>query len=153
MRPVLNTYIALVIGATAVVVRGTGLGLAVAKMLVEAHNGHIRIESEVGRGSTFVVRLPALTELNAQPGLPDPGRVATRRTGKRPRSQSGASRADDAVPTPGRRVSNQPDSAGGVWEGACSRERQHFERNLSQTLLTGAFIHIIALVLESRGRV
>ena len=43
-------------------VRGTGLGLAVAKMLVEAHNGHIRVESEVGKGSSFIVRLPALVE-------------------------------------------------------------------------------------------
>lgn len=37
---------------------GSGLGLAIVKGLVEAHGGQVRVESEEGRGSRFLVRLP-----------------------------------------------------------------------------------------------
>jgi signal transduction histidine kinase len=40
---------------------GYGLGLATVKRLVDAHRGTIRVESEEGRGTTFVVLLPAAT--------------------------------------------------------------------------------------------
>jgi two-component system phosphate regulon sensor histidine kinase PhoR len=37
---------------------GTGLGLAIAKHIIEAHGGHIRVDSEEGKGSTFSFSLP-----------------------------------------------------------------------------------------------
>jgi heavy metal sensor kinase len=37
---------------------GSGLGLSICRWIVEAHGGEINIESEIGKGSSFVVKLP-----------------------------------------------------------------------------------------------
>jgi HD-GYP domain-containing protein (c-di-GMP phosphodiesterase class II) len=37
---------------------GTGLGLAIVKSAVELHGGSVRVESEVGKGSRFVIEIP-----------------------------------------------------------------------------------------------
>jgi len=40
--------------------RRSGVGLAITKRIIDAHDGTISVESELGKGSTFTVRLPVL---------------------------------------------------------------------------------------------
>lgn len=47
---------------------GTGLGLALCRDVIEAHKGRIRVESTVGKGTTFTLKLPL---------APPPGQSAT----------------------------------------------------------------------------
>jgi signal transduction histidine kinase len=39
---------------------GCGMGLAITKRIIEAHNGSIKVESELGKGSIFTISLPTL---------------------------------------------------------------------------------------------
>jgi signal transduction histidine kinase len=45
-------------GSSAKRAEGTGLGLAIMRHLVEMHGGTVKVQSQVGRGSIFTVRLP-----------------------------------------------------------------------------------------------
>ncbi len=47
--------------------RGTGLGLAVARKIVEEHEGSISVKSKQGEGSTFTVRIPVYAESLGDP--------------------------------------------------------------------------------------
>src|ERR1700756_324083 len=57
---------------------GTGLGLSIARHIVNAHGGDIRVESELGRGATFIFILPMATppEDSARPEDAKPDSVA-----------------------------------------------------------------------------
>lgn len=48
--------------------RGTGLGLAICRQIIEHHGGRIEVSSEVGRGTTFTIILPASGQAVAADG-------------------------------------------------------------------------------------
>ncbi len=41
---------------------GTGLGLSITYDIIKKHGGEITVRSEVGKGSTFIVRIPIVEE-------------------------------------------------------------------------------------------
>jgi signal transduction histidine kinase len=54
-------------------IAGTGLGLVLARQIVEAHGGAIGFDSQEGRGSTFWIRIPAVVSESAAESAPAPG--------------------------------------------------------------------------------
>jgi signal transduction histidine kinase/CheY-like chemotaxis protein len=58
-------------------VKGTGLGLPLCRKLAELLGGTVRVESEIGRGSTFTVTLPIALDMpaSAHSYAPEPGRI------------------------------------------------------------------------------
>jgi signal transduction histidine kinase len=53
--------------------RGAGLGLSICREITEHHGGRIWVESELGVGSTFIVRLPAINKAPHKNGQAKPG--------------------------------------------------------------------------------
>jgi signal transduction histidine kinase len=49
---------------------GTGIGLAIARSVVEAHGGHIHAKSEPGQGSAFTFDIPAVSAESDHKGVP-----------------------------------------------------------------------------------
>jgi len=49
---------------------GTGLGLASCRQIIEAHRGRVRVESTVGKGTQFTIKLPIAKKEAAAPALP-----------------------------------------------------------------------------------
>jgi signal transduction histidine kinase len=47
--------------------RGTGLGLAVSRKIAREHGGELTVQSEIGKGSRFTLRLPAKSPLTVEP--------------------------------------------------------------------------------------
>ena len=45
---------------------GTGLGLSLCREIIEAHNGRIRVESTVGKGTSFTLKLPTVAKAQAE---------------------------------------------------------------------------------------
>jgi signal transduction histidine kinase len=74
---------------------GTGLGLAIVRQIAESHGGHIRLQSKVGVGSSFVIWLPATA----------PGTQADIPTRPHP------AHAPTPVPTPVERARTRPSFA------------------------------------------
>jgi signal transduction histidine kinase len=72
---------------------GTGLGVAVARGLIEQHGGHLELESAPGKGTTATLRLPA-KPISRDASLPNPSRnVASGCTGGSSRQVSVRGRA------------------------------------------------------------
>lgn len=46
---------------------GTGLGLAACKQIIDAHQGRIRVESTPGKGTAFIIKLPAAATASSLP--------------------------------------------------------------------------------------
>lgn len=67
--------------ATAAQIHGTGLGLSMAREALTSMAGTISVNSVAGKGSVFVIRLPAMSSTGVDPGAPIPeGQVKERRS-------------------------------------------------------------------------
>jgi PAS domain S-box-containing protein len=62
--------------------QGTGLGLSICHGIISEHNGRIYVESELGKGATFIVELPLVKEEKKEISPDAPGKSAAREATK-----------------------------------------------------------------------
>ncbi len=68
---------------------GTGLGLSVCRQIIERHRGKIRVESTVGVGTCFTIKLPIAAVATGSPILPVPQHTAPFPSGQTPTASPG----------------------------------------------------------------
>ena len=77
LRKIFDSFYTTKIGPDASGKGGTGLGLSMCRDIIEAHHGRIRVDSTPGKGTAFVLKIPALREGAAKPiAAPTPDAVA-----------------------------------------------------------------------------
>jgi two-component system, NtrC family, sensor histidine kinase HydH len=72
--------------------KGTGLGLAICQRIVKNHGGSVSVQSRVGEGSNFVIRLPVAASATSA-RVPEPPRDATPTPGEFPLPRASRERA------------------------------------------------------------
>ena len=67
---------------------GTGVGLSTCKDIIDAHRGRLRVESTVGKGTAFIIRLPVFQETVSTPSQMAPTQLGVPGLGPQSRGES-----------------------------------------------------------------
>ena len=89
--------------------QGAGVGLAVVKTIIEAHGGTVRVDSNVGQGSTFTFSLPRRRPAGAQLKKPSSGVRSVTPPNRGGQGSAGAGATAAGPATPVESASENPD--------------------------------------------